>query len=103
MTYNEIIDALEATGYPVAEGAFSTDPKPEMPYITYQRTGDHTLYADGRVYWYVGAVEVHLYTSSKDTAAEDAVREALADIGYTWAESRIPAQACYDITITLEV
>lgn len=103
MTYNELTEALEATGYPVAEGAFSTDSKPEMPYITYQRTGDRALYADGIVYWYAGAVEIHLYTSSKDTAAETAVRSALTDTGYSWTEARIPAQSCYNITITLEV
>lgn len=103
MTYNELTAALEATGYPVAEGAFSTDSKPEMPYITYQRTGDRAFYADGRVFWYAGAVEIHLYTKSKDAAAEAAVREALANTGYIWAEARIPAQDCYDIKINLEV
>lgn len=103
MTYNELITALESTGFPVAEGAFPTDPKPEMPYITYQRTGDRVLYADGVVYWYAGAVEIHLYTPSKDPAAEAVVRAALADIGYSWTEERNPQQACYDITIKTEV
>ena len=103
MTYTDLITALESTGYPVAEGAFPTDNKPEMPYITYRRTGDRALYADGRVYWYAGAVEIHLYCESKNEAAETAIRAALADTGYKLTEARMPAQACYEYTITLEV
>lgn len=103
MNYNELRTALEATGYPVAEGAFSASDHPEMPYITYARTGDRAFYADGTVYWYTGAVEIHLYTSKKDAAAEAAMRQALANVAYAWTEERNPAQSCYDVTIKMEV
>lgn len=103
MTYTELISALTATGYPVAEGVFSAADKPEPPYITVQRTGDHALYADGKVYWYSGMIEINLYTSEKDEAAEAKVRRALDGAGYKWTEARNAAQSCYACTITLEV
>lgn len=103
MTYTELERALASTGYPVAEGAFPTSGRPEMPYITYERTGDRAFYADGTVYWYTGAVEIHLYTTKKEAAAEAAVRRVLADVAYAWTEKRNPAQSCYDVTIKMEV
>lgn len=103
MTYNKLLDALRATGYPVTEGVFPASEKPEPPYITVEKTSETAFYADGVAYYAFSSLAINLYTAGKDAVAETRLRSALSGTGYKWAEARNASQSCYAYTITMEV
>jgi hypothetical protein len=73
MTFPELQQMLEATGFPVAYSHFTeTDdsPIPAPPFITYLCTYSDHFFADNQVYKSIDTVHIELYTNKKDLDAE---------------------------------
>jgi hypothetical protein len=75
---------LDTTGLPVTYShwtATSTNPVPPPPYICYLVDSDPNFIADNRVYTKISDVNIELYTTKKDMAAEAKLEKALDDQG----------------------
>lgn len=100
MTLAELNNILKATGYPVAYSHFKDPQTP--PYLCYLVAYSSNFIADNRVYQKIDNVQIELYTTKKDLAAEAKVEQVLDDneIPYqpteTWLESEQLFQRIYE-------
>ncbi|MFS0783523.1 hypothetical protein [Bacillus sp. 1P06AnD] len=111
MTLAELKKILDATGFPVAYSHFTateTKPVPSPPYICYLTPYTSNFKADNRVYKRFDNVQIELYTTKKDLAAE-AKLEALLDENEctydpieTFIESEKLFQRIYEIKMMRE-
>jgi hypothetical protein len=80
MTLVELKELLETTGFPVAYSHFIAtkgNPLPLPPYICYLVPYSSNFFADDQVYQEIDNVQIELYTSKKDLAAEAKLKTAL--------------------------
>ncbi|WML38704.1 hypothetical protein RCG19_16065 [Neobacillus sp. OS1-2] len=108
MTLAEFKKILDAAGYPVAYSHFTltTDkPVPSPPYICYLETASTNLFADNKIYKKIIDVDIELYTTKKDLAAE-AKLEAILDVNEipyetseTFIESEQLFQKIYEVRL----
>jgi hypothetical protein len=68
MTLAELFTILKTAGFPVAYHHFSTPPQP--PYIVYLSAYSSNFVADNKVHHRIPNIQVELYTTKKDLAAE---------------------------------
>lgn len=108
MTLPELYNILKATGYPVAYSHFTatpTSPVPSPPYIVYLSSYSSNFNADDVVYKKVDNVQVELYTTKKDLAAEAKLEVALDTNGIvydsteTYIESEKLFQKIYEVRL----
>ncbi|MFS0783552.1 hypothetical protein [Bacillus sp. 1P06AnD] len=108
MTLAELKKILDATGFPVAYSHFTateTKPIPSPPYICYLTPYTSNFKADNRVYKKINNVQIELYTSKKDLAAEAKLEDLLDanDFPYdpieVFIESENLFQRIYEIKI----
>jgi len=108
MTLNDIYTILKATGYPVAYSHFTSSPNiplPSPPYITYLSAYSSNLKADNKVYKKIDNLQIELYTTKKDLAAEKKLEDLLDqnEIAYdsteTWLESEQLFQKIYEMRL----
>ena len=103
MTLAELKKILDDAGYPVAYSHFTTAPAP--PYICYLTPYTSNFKADNKVYKRIDNVQIELYTSRKDLAAESKLEAVLDenDLSYdaieTYIESEKLYQRIYEIKI----
>lgn len=103
MTLVELKQILEATGYPVAYSHFTTPPIP--PYLCYLVAYSSNFIADNQVYQKIENVQIELYTTKKDLAAEVKLEQVLDDneIPYqpteTWLETEQLFQRIYEVGV----
>ncbi|MEF7566421.1 hypothetical protein V4V35_25875 [Bacillus infantis] len=82
MNLIELKKILDTTGLPVTYShwtATSTNPVPPPPYICYLVDSDPNFIADNRVFMKISDVNIELYTTKKDLAAEAKLEKALDD------------------------
>lgn len=82
MTIVEFKRMLDLAGMPVAYSYFKgtqDDPVPPPPYICYLVDDSENLMADNKVYHKIIDVNIELYTTKKDLAAEAALEKVLDD------------------------
>ncbi|MEF7566416.1 hypothetical protein V4V35_25850 [Bacillus infantis] len=82
MNLIELKKILDTTGLPVTYShwtATSTNPVPPPPYICYLVDSDPNFMADNRVFMKISDVNIELYTTKKDQAAEAKLEKALDD------------------------
>lgn len=101
MTLKELHARLKNAGYPVAYRAFKSAQKP--PFICYLVAYDHNFSADGQVYSKAKHVQVELYTTTKNEAAEANVENALAGLFFEKSETYIDTDRIYQILYEIEV
>ncbi len=103
MTLTELYNLLKATGYPVAYSHFN-EPK-GTPFITYLVNGNPNFIADNKVYHKIKDVDIELYTTKKDEAAEKVLEDLLDqhDIPYepyeVYIESEKLFQKIYEVRL----
>ncbi|MEX0418530.1 hypothetical protein [Bacillus sp. C30] len=100
MTLGELTEILEATGYPVAYSHFIAtpgNPVPASPYICFLVDRSANLMADNKVYHKVNDLNIELYTTRKDLAAEAKLEKFLDDyeIPYDSYETFIESEKMY--------
>lgn len=103
MTLAEIYALLKQTGYPVAYHHFEsspTNPAPTPPYIIYLTPYSTNFGPDNKKAMIVNKrLQVELYTSIKDIAAENKLESVLsnANIQYDKTEGYIESEKLYQI------
>ena len=98
-----LYDKLIQIPIPFAYNNFPKDKVPPMPYGVFLTQRANPFYADGRVYFIFGHLQVELYTKRKRIDLERKIEQALD--GFAWAkdEEYLSDEKCYVITYELEV
>jgi NADPH-dependent ferric siderophore reductase len=105
MTFAELKNILDATGYPVVYSHFVSEP-PGIPFIAYVEFDSSNFHADNRTYHKVRNINIELYTDKKDIQAEETIEALLDahDLPYqtteTYIESERLFQKVYEIGVT---
>ncbi|USK46347.1 hypothetical protein [Cytobacillus oceanisediminis] len=100
MTLIELRQILELTRLPVAYShwtATENNPVPAPPYICYLAEGSANMMADNMAFQKITDVNIELYTSKKDLAAEAALEKVLDDhkIPYESSETFIDSEKLF--------
>ncbi|MFD6509398.1 hypothetical protein [Bacillus sp. NPDC060175] len=92
MNLIELKKILDATGYPVAYSHFTAtigNPVPKPPYICYLVAGSSNMIADNKVHHKISDVNIELYTTKKDLAAESKLEQILDDNEIPYESSEV--------------
>lgn len=109
MLIAEINTMLGQTGLPKTYYSWPEDdpahPVPPLPYIVWYFPNTDNFAADDRVYSHIEALNIELYTRTKDFETEAAVEAVLAahDIVWERQESWIESEKMYEVLYTTEV
>lgn len=109
MLIAEINTMLGQTGLPKTYYSWPEDdpahPVPPLPYIVWYFPNTDNFAADDRVYSHIEALNIELYTRTKDFETEAAVEAVLAAHGIVWErqESWIESEKMYEVLYTTEV
>lgn len=105
MTINEIKALLASTDLPVVYYAWPVGDVPALPYLVYLFPNSDNFGADDLVYKQVEALNVELYTSQKDPAAEAQVEAVLNGAGIFWdkSEAYIDSEHMQQVVYEMEV
>ena len=109
MLIADINTMLGQTGLPKTYYSWPEDdpahPVPPLPYIVWYFPNTDNFAADDRVYSHIEALNIELYTRTKDFATEAAVEAILAANGIVWnrQESWIESEKMYEVLYTTEV
>ena len=109
MLIAEINTMLGQTGLPKTYYSWPEDdpahPVPPLPYIVWYFPNTDNFAADDRVYSHIEALNIELYTRTKDFETEAAVEAVLAAHGIVWErqESWIESEKMYEVLYTMEV
>jgi hypothetical protein len=100
MNLEQLKTILEATGFPVAYLHFKeteNEPLPRPPFIVYFTAFSSNFMADNKVHIPIDNVQIELYTTKKDLAAEAKVNEVLNqhDIPFETSESFIESEGLH--------
>ena len=103
MTYDELEAILKPTGIPWTYHHWDKVPAP--PYGVYLSYADDPFFADNRTFFLAGQLRLEIYSLERDTALDDAVRDALdaADIPYDTDYTWIEDQELYETIFEIEV
>ena len=110
MTLAELKTALEGVNSnafkdKVAYRAFPVNAAPALPFICFMETSSENFLADSKVYQKFTDVDIEFYSSTKDTANEEAIEAMLASNNLVWSkdeyyiDSQNMLQVVYEITI----
>ena len=108
MTLAELKIILEATGFPVAYSHFTetdNNPLPKPPFICYVVAYSANISADNITYKEILNVQIELYTSLKDLAAEAALQAVLTEnelpfgTTETFIDSEMLYQKIYEVRL----
>ena len=105
MTYKDIQEKLELTGYSVAQSFWETGSVPALPFIVYTFPNNNDFIAENENYVEIAVLEVELYTKKKSIETEQAVEDVLAaNFGpYRKTSSWIYTDAMQQTIYTMEV
>jgi hypothetical protein len=99
----ELKQLLDTVGYPVVYSHFNNPPNP--PYIVYLFDFSSNYFADNKVYRKIDNIQIELYTTKKDQAAEGKLEKVLDDneIPYEKTETWIDSEKLYQILYEVEL
>ena len=102
-TLNELKEALEKTGLPVAYHHYEDEHG--YPYIVYEVTGQTNFFADGICYTQVADIQVDLYTATKDIATQKKLANILEENGIPWtsSETLVQNEDCYAVSYYFDI
>lgn len=95
MTLSELNAILKSSGYPVTYSHFKDAQTP--PFICYWSPYSPNFIADNKVYKKIDVVQIELYTTKKDLAAEKKLEDLLDanDLPYEPIESFIESEQLF--------
>lgn len=105
MTEKELYKILKSVNLPLAYDHFEEGKAPKLPYLVYRYPYTHNHAADGRTYAKINALDVELYTESKDLITERKIEAVLDEYGifYEKTETFIASEKMYQIIYQTEV
>lgn len=105
MTFKEVTEMLEATGYPVVYLAWRENEAPELPYICYYYPSMAPETADDTHHAQIYSLNVELYTKNKNFTIETLVESKLLDAGmvFTKEEDFLSDENMYEVLYMMEV
>ena len=98
-----LYDKLTQIPIPFAYNNFPKDETPAMPYGVYSTSRANPFYADGKVYFVFGHLQVELHTKHKRPGLERKIENALEGFAWTKDEEYLSDEKCYVFTYELEV
>lgn len=104
MTYAQIKQMVENTGFPYAYHHFAEGESPDPPFVVFLLPGSVNFAADDSVYVKGTEIDVELYTDEKDPEAEGQVEAALDAAGmyYEKLETWIESEKMYEVVYSME-
>ena len=105
MTYGEIVNMLDATGFPVAYDHFQEGEAPNPPFIVFLFPRSNNFSADGKVYKKINSLDIELYTDLKQPDVEAQVESVLDEhnIFYNKTEVWIPDEKLYEVVYSTDL
>lgn len=105
MIYSEIVNMLDATGFPVAYDHFQEGEAPNPPFIVFLFPRSNNFSADGRVYKKINSLDIELYTDLKQPDVEAQVETVLDEhnIFYNKTEVWIPDEKLYEVVYSTDL
>ena len=105
MTEKEVYKMLKTINLPLAYDHFEERKAPKPPYLVYRYPHTNNFAADGGVHTIVNALDIELYTESKDLTTERKIETVLNECGifYEKTETFITSEKMYQITYETEV
>ena len=105
MTYGEIVNMLDATGFPVAYDHFQEGEAPNPPFIVFLFPRSNNFSADGKVYKKINSLDIELYTDLKQPDVEAQVETVLDEhnIFYNKTEVWIPDEKLYEVVYSTDL
>lgn len=105
MTHAEVIAMMEEFGIPYAYDHFSEGESPEPPFICFLYPQAQNFGADNVVYFSSNALDIELYTDTKEPELEAAVEEILTahELYYEKSEVWIESEKLYEVLYSLVV
>lgn len=105
MTEKEVYKILKTINLPLAYDHFEEGKAPKLPYLVYRYPHTNNFAADGRVHARVNALDIELYTESKDLTTERKIETVLDECGifYEKTEIFITSEKMYQILYETEV
>jgi hypothetical protein len=105
MTEKEVYKMLKTINLPLAYDHFEESKAPKLPYLVYRYPHTNNFAADGKVHTKVNALDIELYTESKDLATERKIEAVLDECGifYEKTETFITSEKMYQILYETEV
>lgn len=103
MTQEYLFALLKTTDLPVTYAEWPQGMVPKLPYIVFLQDGDERFLADDFVYDSTPTYSIEIYSSKKDNATENLLKNTLNENKVIWAkdyEGRTPEglyQAVYSI------
>jgi hypothetical protein len=103
MTIKDLLQALEGTAFPVSLTRFLSNPNP--PYICVLVSDSSNMFADNTVYKEFENIQIVLYTSKKDLAAEGKVKAVLNGyyIPYQTSQTYIESEDLFKMSFEVMV
>ena len=102
MTRDDLYQALESIGLPVAYRAF----KPrKTPFLVYLFTYKSDLMAENQNYVDIDNFQIELYTENKDPATEKLVESKLRELGlpYTKTEAFVQSEGLFQLIYDIQL
>lgn len=105
MSYEEVMQMMEETGFIFAYHHFAEGQSPEPPFLVYLYPQSNNFSADGTVYFKARALNVELYTDLKSPELEEKVENVLEAHGIYWEKSEvyIETEKLYEVLYEMEV
>lgn len=103
MTLEELYQALESIGLPVAYRAFKAPQTP--PFLVYLFTYKSDLMAENQNYVEIDNFQVELYTENKDPDTEKLVESKLKEIGlpYSKTETFVQSEGLFQLVYDIQL
>jgi hypothetical protein len=103
MTLEELYQALESIGLPVAYRAFKVPQTP--PFLVYLFTYKSDLMAENQNYVEIDNFQVELYTENKDPDTEKLVESKLKELGlpYSKTETFLQSEGLFQLVYEIQL
>lgn len=105
MQYSKIKTILAETSLPVTYYSWPEKQAPALPYLVWYLPNSDNVAADNKVYKKVDALNVELYTKTKDFAKEAVVEAILDKYNLVWnkTESYLDSEQMYEVLYEMEI
>ena len=105
MTEKEVYKILKSIGLPLVYDHFEEGKAPKLPYIAYRYPYTDNSAADGITYAKINALDIELYTESKDLVTEKKIEAVFNEHGifYEKTETFITSEKMFQIVYQMEV
>lgn len=105
MHYTEIKTMVAQTKLPSTYYSFPEKGAPALPYIVWYLPQSNNFAADNKVYKPIEALNIELYTQTKDFETEAIVEAVLNDWGMVWqkTEAYIEDEQMYEVLYEMQI